>query len=337
MVAAGKEPSFEQISSAADERAGKSSRAGRIPERSSPFDYIFLMRPMILIPVWTFFLLGAHHAAISHQATVNTARLIEGFVSFTLLLGSVYIVNQITDRESDLANDKLFLLSHGIVSTRNAKIESALLTAVSFAVAAILLPPRFMIVLALSAMLGAAYSIRPARFKARPVLDVASNAVGNGILNTLAGWVLVYPHLDGWLLLIPYPFAVAGVHLATTLADIRGDREKSLKTSGTVLGERKGIIVSTILMAVATVLAYIVNNRLAFYASLFSLPFFLVPSSARNNVSIGRLSLVPVKAATLIFSISAGTVFRSYLLFIVIAMFLTKIYYSKRFAMKYPL
>jgi len=307
-----------------------------IPSHPVPFDYLFLMRPMILIPVWTFYLLGAYHGSMTTGETPDVQSLLAGFCSFTLLLGAVYIVNQIADRESDRANEKLFLVSHGVISTKAAWVETVILILVSFALGFIYLPRPFIIILALSAALGAAYSLKPLRLKARPVLDTASNAVGNGILNTLAGWAAIGAPLDGVERLLPYPFAVAGVHLATTIADIPGDRENSLRTSGTVLGERNAAVVSTLLMAAAVVVASIVKNDLAFYASLLSLPVFLVPARAGSVELIRRKSLLPAKWATIIFSIAAALTFRVYLIWLVVVVLVTRLYYEKRFSIRYP-
>ncbi|HMA77425.1 MAG TPA: hypothetical protein VKO43_08955, partial [Candidatus Krumholzibacteriaceae bacterium] len=79
-------------------------------KKSLPLDYIFLTRPIILIPVWTFFLLGAYHATDIAEKSMRNHLLLCGILSFTALIGAVYIINQITDKETDLANNKLFLI-----------------------------------------------------------------------------------------------------------------------------------------------------------------------------------------------------------------------------------
>jgi len=291
---------------------------------------------MILIPVWTFFLLGSYHAMNSSGIDLPPQDIIPGLVSFTLLLGGIYIVNQISDKETDLANKKLFLIPKEIISTRAAWIETAILTVASFTISVLYLNIQFTVILIISSALGAAYSLRPLRFKGRVALDVLSNAIGNGVLNTLAGWVVVSTTTGEIIKLAPYPFAVAAVHLATTLADIEGDRENGIKTTGTALGEKKGIIVSTLLMATAVVISAAVNNRIAFFASIVSLPVFLVPSRAGSPELIRSKALIPVKWATIIFSIAAGMTFRGYLLWIALVILLTRLYYKKRFSIKYP-
>ncbi len=305
-------------------------------KKSLPLDYIFLTRPIILIPVWTFFLLGAYHAADIAGKSIKNQLLLYGIFSFTALIGAVYIINQITDRETDLANNKLFLIPRGIIKVKAAWTEAFILITASLLTAALLLPGRFIIILILSLILGLAYSIEPFRFKRRPVLDVASNALGNGILNTLAGWIVVSGRIEGWEILLPYPLAVASVHLITTIADTEGDRKNKLRTSGAVLGQRATAVISLILMALAAAAAIIVENRAAFYASIFSLPFFLVPAFTKTKILPENRILMPARISTLIFSIAACFIFKLYIPYLAAVLLLTRVYYKLRFHISYP-
>ena len=308
----------------------------RIPERSCPSDYIFLLRPMILIPVWTFFLLGARHGSSSTGTLVDITPLLVGILSFTAVVAAAYIINQITDRETDRASGKLFLISHGIISVRAAWIEAVVLTVSGVAAAAFLLPRGFVAITLIGAWLGAAYSIEPYRFKRRPALDVLANALANGVLNTLAGWVAIGAPLDRLTILAPYPLAVAAVHLSTTLADIDGDRASGLRTSGVLLGRRKGIIISTILMAASFAAAVLTRNTPAFYASSVSLLFFIIASVSEKKRFSGSGILLPAKVSTLAYSLTACVLFPACIPVLAVTIILTRIYYARRFGMRYP-
>jgi 4-hydroxybenzoate polyprenyltransferase len=307
------------------------------PKTSARFlDYVFLLRPMILIPVWTFFLLGAHHGAAAAGTGVGAFRLLAGLFSFTALLGAIYIANQIADRDADRAGNKLFFISRGIIPARTAWIEAAALVAVSFGVALLFLPVVFSVILAASLALGAAYSLEPVRLKRRPVLDVLANAIGNGVLNTLAGWIAAGAPLGGWPSLAPYPLAVASVHLATTLADVEADAKMGFKTSGAALGISRGLFVSTALMGGAVVAAYRAGNAPALAASILSLPFFLIPARSVTGPANSGGVLLPAKTATLFFSAAAGYLYPVYLPFLAAAILLTRLYYRRRFGIDYP-
>jgi 4-hydroxybenzoate polyprenyltransferase len=299
-------------------------------------DYIFLLRPMILIPVWTFYLLGAKHGLDLSGTPIPQFPFMMGLVSFTALLGAIYIINQISDRETDLQSGKLFLLSHSIITTRAAALEAALLLSLSIALGILFMPAGFNIVLLISLGLGLAYSVEPVRLKKRPVLDVLANAVGNGVLNTLAGWTAIGAPLEGLAVLIPYPLAVASVHLTTTLADIEGDVSSGLRTSGVALGAKRGIALAVGLMAASVAAASAVDNQPAFYASLLSIPVFLIPARSSKQQHIASSILLPAKAATLIFSVTAGFFFPLYIPFLALIFLVTRLYYRNRFGMAYP-
>jgi 4-hydroxybenzoate polyprenyltransferase len=314
-----------------------------IKDKGQPADYFFLLRPMILIPVWTFFLLGAWHGSKTCKQPISTVNVAAGTLSFTALLGAIYIINQITDRKADLANKKLFLIPHSIISIKSACIETVILLLISFTLAPILLPIKFTVILGVSFALGIAYSLEPVRLKKRPFLDVMANSIGNGVLNTLAGWFAIGAPAEGLEILAPYPLAVASVHMTTTLADIKGDRSVGLRTSGVITGERVGIAISVLLMLGAVAVAALVGNNHALLASLLSLPAFLIPARAlgqeqKQQSNSGRSSylLFPAKTATLVFSIVAGFLFPLYIPFLVVLILFTRLYYKKRFNMNYP-
>jgi 1,4-dihydroxy-2-naphthoate octaprenyltransferase len=67
----------------------------------------------------------------------------------------------------------------------------------------------YLILIALSVVLGATYSVRPFRLKGKPFLDLFANAIGYGGIAFLIGWRTVAP-LDTYALLrtIPYILCV---------------------------------------------------------------------------------------------------------------------------------
>jgi len=335
---------------------------------------------MILVPVWTFFLLGAAHARLRTGIGASAPGLWAGLASFTALMGAVYIVNQIADREADRANAKLFLVSHGIIGPRPALAAAILLAAASIAIAAFVMPRAFLLIVVLGLLLGLGYSLEPLRLKRRPVLDVLANAAGNGLLNTLAGWAATGAPFAGLAVLAPYPPAVAAVHLATTLADARGDAACGLRTSGVALGRRRGAIAAAFLMAGSAAAAAGVGNTPALVAALVSLPFFAAPlrrgvrdaaagtsqagaggvtaagagaggaaataagggaasgpaDGAPTDAGDAGAALLPARAATVVYSLAAAFYYPLYLPWLVAVIAATRLYYARRFGMRYP-
>ncbi len=305
------------------------------PGSANAFDYIFLLRPMILIPVWTFFLLGARHGHRTSGGSPDPVMLAAGLAIFSALLGAVYIINQITDRRTDLAANKLFLISHSIVSLPSARAMAALLAAASLAAGFLFMSRSFFMILSASFLLGLLYSVEPVRLKKRAVLDIAANAAGSGILNTLAGWAAAGAPIEGYVVLLPYPLAVASVHMVTALADIEADRGSGLRTSGVLAGRRDGMRIAAGLMFAAAASALLVGNRPALFASLLSLPFLVVSASGRKEPSPGRI-LLPAKIATLVFALAAGFIFPLFIPLLAAVIIATRIYYRRRFGISYP-
>ncbi|HSG28387.1 MAG TPA: UbiA family prenyltransferase, partial [Candidatus Krumholzibacterium sp.] len=214
--------------------------------------------------------------------------------------------------------------------------EVFILVCVSLALAYIFLPGSFLVVVSSSLLLGVIYSIGPVRLKKRPFLDILANAAGSGILNTLAGWLASGGQGDDFIVLLPYPLAVSAVHLASTLADLEGDRRTGLRTTGVLLGRGPSMTVATILMAAAAGAAFLTSNKPALYASLLSLPFFLLPLGGRKPVGRARDPLLPAKASTVMFCVAAGFYFPLFIPFVAVVVVLTRVYYSRRFSLKYP-
>ncbi len=305
------------------------------PGRANALDYIFLLRPTILIPVWTFFLLGARHGNRASGGSADPVTFAAGLAVFSALLGAVYIINQITDRRTDLAANKLFLISHSIVNLPSARIMAALLAAASLAAGFLFMSGKFFMILSASLLLGLLYSIEPVRLKKRAVLDIAANAAGSGLLNTLAGWIASGAALEGYVVLLPYPLAVASVHMVTALADIEADRGSGLVTSGVLAGPVTGMRIAAGLMFAAAASALLVGNRPALFASLLSLPFLAAGSSRRKESSAGRI-LLPAKIATLVFALAAGFFFPLFIPLLAAVILATRIYYKRRFGISYP-
>lgn len=312
---------------------GIADRPPPLPRRAVPADYIFLLRPTILLPVWTFFLLGAAHGDPSGGAPPTS--LLAGLACFTAMMGAVYIVNQITDRDSDLANGKLFLIPHGIIGVRAAWIEAGALAAAAVVAAAIILPLSFLVVLLAGLLLGLGYSLEPLRLKRRPALDLAASGLGSGVVNTLAGWTATGAPLQGLLVLAPYPLAVAAVHLLTTLADAEGDAACGLRTSGVALGRSRGTMIAGILMTVSAGTAAAAGNTAALICAVASLPLFMI-AARRGGAADGRTVLMPARAATLAYSIAAGVFYPLYLAWAAAVLLLTRLYYRRRFGIRYP-
>jgi len=323
----------------------RSAEVGRVRRYPGPFgwllsflDYLFVLRPMILIPVWLFLLLGYHFAAesvsLSYSPWLPSCHLLATFLAFTGLVGGIYIMNQIADRISDARNRKCFFVADGIISLGRAWVYIAILFLAALIVS-VLFSWEFRAIIVLSIVLGFLYNLRPFHFKGRAFLDILSNAVGNGLLNFGIGWALVAPLTAGsgmYLHSIPYMLAVAGVFTNTTVADMEGDIVAGEKTTAIFMGRRWSGLLALCFMLASALTALFLRDWFCLGASGLSLPFFLL-ALVRNKTGWFMISY---KITTLIFALVACLLFWWFLPVLTACILATKWYYRVRFNLKYP-
>ena len=78
-------------------------------------DYLFVMRPALLVPVWTLYLRGAA-ARSEHVPAATDPATIVVLIMHLLLFGGVYVLNQVYDLDTDRVNDKGHILNPNLHS-----------------------------------------------------------------------------------------------------------------------------------------------------------------------------------------------------------------------------
>ncbi len=289
-----------------------------------------LLRPTLFLPLWIFFLLGAHHA----EGEISFGS-VSAFVFYTMLMGGVYIFNQIVDRESDRKNKKLFLLSDGLIPLKHAYIEMGMLFVIAIA-GSFFLGLNIFIAFLISLFLGITYSLPPVETKGRPFLDVLWNASGYGVLAFMVGWLSAVsePSKSMFVIAIPYFFAVAAVFVNTTIPDIEGDRQEGKVTTGVFLGKKNTLLLAVILDLVAIIVAYLLgkNGYTCLIGAGLAFPIFLIAYIKQTKKAIlFSFRAIPGILAIIVFCYSP----------IIIPLFVAvlgvqKSYYKKKFNIDYP-
>ena len=137
-----------------------------------------------------------------------------------MLSGGCYIVNQIADRETDEVNGKLYLIERGYVRITILKLEATILIlgAIIWSILLFRNNIPYLVLIAISIVLGLMYSVRPIRLKGKPIIDLIANAIGYGCVAFLIGWVSVLSiSLVALQSSIPYVLCVAAAFVNTTL------------------------------------------------------------------------------------------------------------------------
>lgn len=299
------------------------------------FDFIILLRPTLLLPVWAFLFLGYFWAA--HLPYIGfDIHFPQKFtliaISYTLLMGGAYVINQITDRETDKINRKLFLIADGIIPVKTALTYALILEFVSFLLA-IKIDLDFLIIWVISFLLTIAYSVPPIKLKGKPIVDMMANAFGYGLLNFLAGWISV-GQLDSsaYLHSIPYIFSVAGVFMSTTIPDIAGDKKAGEITSGVFFGPRLTAILSFFLIFLALLTGFIASDYIVVVVATLSLPF--IASSIFNTEGLHVKFAYRVPGGLVLLYLSLR--FLPLLILGILTYFGQKLYYRWRFNLDYP-
>jgi len=303
--------------------------------RLNLFDTIFILRPLILIPVWNFLLIGNFLAL---QKNLFDGKVLFALLIYTAIMGGVYILNQITDIQTDRLNKKLFIISEGLISPKFAKIEMFILWILALSLS-IKLGFVFFIFMIISLILGVAYSLPPIKLKGRPVLDSLVNGVGYGMINFAVGWVLHQP-ADFFMFLrfLPYFLSICAVFINTTIADIEGDRKAGETTTGVFFGSEYSSIISTIILIGAIGTAIYFKDYIPLIPSVISLPIFIyvVYSLFHKKKFSRRILILSFRLPGFIFTIITGYLYPGYFIFLILLFIAMRIYYKYRFGMTYP-
>lgn len=308
-------------------------------------DYLFVMRPLLLIPAWSIYLLGAEagRRRAEHLTVITEipGSFYFGFACLTAILVTAYLLNQVFDQDSDRHNRKGHFLTKGIFRTRTV----VLMAVVAFIVASFLFrsvstAQRLPLVLAL--VLSLAYSLPPLRLVARPVFDILSNAAGYGCIAFVAGYAAFYPTMANAVALsVPYVFLVAATFLHTTILDVGGDKESGKITTTVVIGVRGSAAVACVLAAVGWIPAALISlpehgDRIAVVVLSVGVILFVVSAGVLMRTGSTRISSAAVQVATALVTVPAALVWTAYWYLVVPVVVLARVYYKVRFGVDYP-
>ena len=304
------------------------------------------MRPVLLGPAWTMVLVG-HSRARGYGFGEGSGRLGMVLVLFSLLMGGIYILNQVNDLEADRLNHKLFLLADGWLSIKSALFQGWGLLTLAVAGAFYLQWKLGMLLLA-SMGLGMAYNAKGWGWKGKPIWGLVANMVGFGFLAFAIGWMAASSEF-GWKTVwysIPYPFAIGAVYGNTTVLDAEGDREVRKKTLAGRFGIRRTLWLGVVFVACAVGAAWVLGDRIMLLTGGIALALLGWMMVRTNNVR-GRTENVcgareeqaidqASKGAILALSLRMAWTYPWYLVLMGGTFLGSRWYYRKRFGMRYP-
>ncbi len=306
-----------------------------------PLDLLFLMRPPMLIPVWAFFLAGFWRSKnillpeillqIRYSFTLK-GNFWLSFVSFSLLMGAVYIINQIVDRESDRENRKLFLIPLGIVPVKLAFSVCGILVIVSLIIG-YKYGTVYLVFLIVSLCMGILYSVPPFRFKGKPVLDIISNSIGYGMLAFGIGWITASSFSVELLVhSIPYFFAAASIFAVSTILDVEGDKKDGVITTGVCFEKKVTIVISAVTLLISLISALFIRDMVIGITAVIGFPIIIVVIMKKRREFITFY----MRGVSYVFIILIAILFPWFLLLLFAVYSISKWYYKYRFGIRYP-
>jgi 4-hydroxybenzoate polyprenyltransferase len=308
--------------------------------RHSLLDYIFFTRPVLMPPVWTIALLGAHSAE-SALAPIPVWRWILMFLQLWCLFGAVYTLNQIFDVESDRTNRKLFFLPQRLISLDAAWRFTISLNVLGMTLAVFL--GAFYSLLSVAVLiLGVLYSAGSRPWKNRPLAGFLANVVAHGVVVFAMGSAFAGgTRATIWIPALPYGLAVGGVYLATAAADIFGDRLTGKTTLAVRCGVKTTMLVALALITAALVAAALGSDWYLAIPAFASLPFFVLSATAGPWRAPGSLRALgapqtAAKVSVAALTLAAVVAYPFYLAVLVPGFLATRAFFHWRFKMTYP-
>lgn len=185
--------------------------------------------------------------------------------------GATILLNDYWDERYDTGNRrkvKLPLL-RGLLKSRSIYYVSLFFFFIA-AMMALFISPWFLLFILSCIILSFLYSAPPFRLKEKPGLDFLTNAIGAGVICTLAGWTLIKPINEFPVLwgIISF-FGVGAIYMPTTIIDYEPDISENVTTIAVRFGKKNAyymgmacITIATSLVILMCILDYILDMKL---------------------------------------------------------------------------
>lgn len=291
-------------------------------------DFIFAARPMLLLPVWSIYLL-AFKLRYPYQAWDDSNTL--ALVSLTLISAGAYYINQIFDYDSDLINQKIGFLQKDIIS-RSQMMAAYLSVSVVSIIAAFCSDFMTALIIILIGLLGLAYSASPLRFKDRPIGGLLANVIAYGILVPLTAVTDIGGDIHLIYIIFYFSLIVGAGYLLTIIPDRDGDLKTGKLTLAAGLIDRQIIMRGLALLIISLLMAFLIFNAFLVAISTVSICLFIIALLTPDE----KVILFTCKLPILLVSLLAGYYFPAYLVFMLVLLVMTRLYYKKRFDIIYP-
>jgi len=268
----------------------------------------------------------------SQIAAIDLSLIALLLILFAAAMGASFLLNQLKDIESDLENEKLFIISGGYLTKSKIISEIVLLI-----VAALIIAQQIsVLVLALSAgfilLTGYLYNFKPFTFKDLPIASLVANSL-MGWFAFAIGWA-AQNEVDWFILIdaLPYLFFNTALYFYTTLPDVTGDRKSGKNTIAVLYGEKLTIRLAFILFILSLLTAIYLKDLMILLVLVLAAPFFIMTI---RNYSISA-TVRTTKYAILFFAMVICFKLPFFFILMAVGFYATRWYFKKRFNFNYP-
>ena len=298
-------------------------------------DWLFLLRPVIFIPVWTTTAagLGVGHWLSQSNLFWHVAwnwGLFPLFIGITLITGAAFIRVQLQAGGETEIKGCPSVLDEGSVSPAKARRLSWVGLVLGLV---LVLPGGWLAVLAGAALFlvwGLLYGTMPALWKGRPAVETIIHALA-GIALFYLGWAASGAPLEGSLsLAAPYVLAFAAVGALTAITPgprYPADRPQPGDVTVTVT-----LVITAVMAIAATVWGYRNGDPVISTSAALSLPFYAVALFYRRELDVVRTS----RYSVLIFVIFVSARYPLLFIPVILVFYLARYYYRRRFGFVHP-
>ena len=305
-------------------------------------DTFIIFRPTLFFSVWVMVCIGMYIASImNNNSKMNILDYdiytIILFLGISLVCGSTFILNQISDIESDKINKKILLIDK-IISSEKALSISRITNIVGFL---IVLSIDYLVILPMLLIFivwGIMYNNERFNWKGRPLFGLFANLVC-GYLLILSGMIYNRFNLDFYILVInsikyitPFLLAYASIVLLANIPDKEGDEAIDKKTLTVAFGTKNTVILATILCFLSFLIGLYIDEPLSSTASLTSIPFFLFAMFRGKAKDILRAIRYPI----FLLNFYVLTIYPLLIFPLLLFYYISKYYYWHRLSLHYP-
>jgi 4-hydroxybenzoate polyprenyltransferase len=291
------------------------------------------MRPVLFFPAWSTLLLAyiSEKSITDHQFILFHSDLLIRLFSFACIMGASFIINQITDIDSDKENKKLPILSSGKLSINESWYFAIFLMIITLVLSYYYDLYIFYLNLLFLIITAYLYNIRPFVLKNRPVLGAIANYLMGILAYLYALDRFQIMDLDAFVLISAINFSL---FILTTLPDVKGDRKINKRTIGSVLGVRKALILNAAIIFIFLLLSVIYDYKVSIISYLFYFQCLLSVCLLFNSTTESIVFVI--KLFLLIQAFLVCVFFSDYFIFLIMMYLGGRMYYKKYFNLNYP-